>query len=540
MKLRTFLILFVLAFVGLTSMNRYVSKTLIELNDEWAYSLDEMLNIEHVAVDVLDTNQHLTRFARAYVSTGNPKKREFYDRILDILAGKVAAPPNYSDSYWNLVAGGLTPFPEKKTKGAQSIEDVFLKLNISTAEFNKLKEAMARLLELSQVENRAMDIAKEYYTTHPADASGMTQITELRHAFDLLHNEDYLRKDGEVSRLLDRFHSMIEERISARMDTINDRYDDLVLLSSRLTVAMYMMMFVSSLYLLFWVHKRGVAVVSVLQRISDGELSARTTITSRDEVGKLGRLVNWTGSNLESKVSELEDKIAKTELLMEELTKERDRSQNLLHSILPIPIAERISRGEARIAEVFPEVTVLFADIVGFTQLSERLGPAETVSLLSVVFEKFDELAEKHNVEKIKTVGDCYMVVAGVPTRDPLHCQHMAEFALEALHYFKEMSESSLYNLKLRIGMHTGTVAAGVVGKKKLSYDLWGDVVNVASRFESSGESNGIHVSEAVRFRLADDFLFSNSGEVNLKGKGSMRSFYLLGRKDGSRASSQG
>jgi class 3 adenylate cyclase/HAMP domain-containing protein len=303
---------------------------------------------------------------------------------------------------------------------------------------------------------------------------------------------------------------------------------------------MYMMMFVSSLYLLFWVHKRGVAVVSVLQRISDGELSARTTITSRDEVGKLGRLVNWTGSNLESKMSELEDKIAKTELLMEELTKERDRSQNLLHSILPMPIAERISRGEARIAEVFPEVTVLFADIVGFTQLSERLGPAETVSLLSVVFEKFDELAEKHNVEKIKTVGDCYMVVAGVPTRDPLHCQHMAAFAMEALQYFREMSEKSSYNLKLRIGMHTGTVAAGVVGKKKLSYDLWGDVVNVASRFESSGESNGIHVSEAVRFRLADDFLFSNSGEVNLKGKGPMRSFYLLGRKDGSRASSQG
>jgi len=332
---------------------------------------------------------------------------------------------------------------------------------------------------------------------------------------------------------------MIDQRFSAKLDSITDSYDGLVQLNSRLSIAMYGMMLLSSVYLFVWVHKRGLAVLHVLQRISDGELSARTTITSRDEIGTLGELVNWTGRNLQSKVSDLEAKIAKTEVLMKEITQEKDRSQNLLHSILPRPIAERISSGETRIAEVFPEVTVLFADIVGFTPLSEKIGPAETASLLSVVFEKFDELAEKHEVEKIKTVGDCYMVVAGIPTRDPLHCQHMAAFAMEALRYIKEISEKSSYNLKLRVGMHTGTVAAGVVGKKKFSYDLWGDVVNIASRFESSGQPNGVHVSEAVRFRLADDFLFSDSGEVNLKGKGPMRSFYLLGRKEAREASSR-
>ena len=282
------------------------------------------------------------------------------------------------------------------------------------------------------------------------------------------------------------------------------------------------------------------AYVSTGERISEGELSAKTTVSGRDGIGRWGALVNWTGSNLQPKVSELEAKITKTQMLMEELQKEKDRSQNLLHTILPSPIAERISHGETRIAEVFPEVTVLFADIVGFTQLSETIGPADTVAMLSVLFEKFDELADKHNVEKIKTIGDCYMAVAGVPNRDPLHCQHIAAFAMEARQYIEELSENSPYKLKLRTGMHPGTVAAGVVGTKKFSYDLWGDVVNIASRLESSGEPNCIHVSEAVKFRLADDFIFSDSGEVTLKGKGVMRSFYLLAQKESGRTSSPG
>ncbi len=531
MKLRTFLILFVLAFIGLTSTNNYISSTLRRLTSDSAATLKEMLEIEHVPIAMLDTNQHLTRFARAYVSTGNPKEREFYQMVLDILSGRVAAPQDYSDDYWNLVAGGLVPFPENNPVGAKSIESVFLELNISTAEFNKLKEAMARISDLSKTEIRAMDIAKKHYETNGSHPASPPQSKDLQQALDLLHDQSYLRKDAETAVLLGQFHSMIEERYSNKMALITEKYDGLVHLGSQLTTAMYVMMFLSSLYLYFHVYKRGLSVIHVLQRISDGDLAARSALASRDEMGKLGELVNWTGRNLQGKVSELEDRITKSGLLMEELTQEKDRSQNLLHSILPLPIAERISSGERRIAEVFPEVTVLFADIVGFTPLSEKLGPAETVALLSVVFEKFDELADKHNVEKIKTVGDCYMAVAGVPTRDALHCQHMAAFALDALRCFKELSESSSYELKLRAGMHTGTVAAGVVGKKKLSYDLWGDVVNTASRFESSGQPNAIHVSEAVRVRLADDFVFSDSGDVNLKGKGSMRSFYLLGRK---------
>jgi adenylate cyclase len=293
-----------------------------------------------------------------------------------------------------------------------------------------------------------------------------------------------------------------------------------------------LMVLISSFYLYFRIQKRGVEAIETLQLISNGNLSARSLVKGNDEIGHLASLVNWTGSNLQEKVSELEDKVLKTELLMDELKKERNRSEKLLHNILPAAIAERLSNGEETIAEVFPEVTVLFSDIVGFTELSDKIGPSETVNMLNLLFGKFDELAEKHCVEKIKTIGDCYMIVAGVPNRDPLHCQHIAAFAIDAQNCIEAFSRESPYKVQLRIGMHTGTVAAGVVGKKRFSYDLWGDVVNVASRFETTGEPNKIHVSEAVKFRLSDDFLFLDGSEVKLKGKGIMKSFYLLGKKE--------
>ena len=138
---------------------------------------------------------------------------------------------------------------------------------------------------------------------------------------------------------------------------------------------------------------------------------------------------------------------------------------------------------------------------------------------------------EKHNVEKIKTIGDSYMVVGGVPNRDPLHCQHIANFAIEAEAFMEEYSKTLNFPLKMRVGIHTGTVAAGIVGKKRFSYDLWGDVVNVASRYESTSQPDKIHVSEAVKIRLEDDYIFIDGGMVELKGKGSAKSYFLVGKK---------
>jgi len=185
------------------------------------------------------------------------------------------------------------------------------------------------------------------------------------------------------------------------------------------------------------------------------------------------------------------------------------------------------------IAETFPEVTILFADIVGFTALSAQLGPIMIVNMLNDVFGRFDDLAAKYGLEKIKTIGDCYMLVGGIPDRSPTHCQQVAEFSLAALKSFREYSAGSVQPLSIRIGIHTGTVVAGIVGKQKFSYDLWGDVVNTASRYESTGVPNRIHVSEGVKIRLADDYEFEDAGMVALKGGGTAESWFLVGRKEG-------
>lgn len=532
MKLRTFLILFILAFASLTLMNDYITVSLARLNEESEKTQIEMLTTSKVAEDLLVANQYTTRFARAYVATGDQHRREYYQDIFDIVDGKISKPPNYSDDYWDQVAGGLIAPPDGSKTGAKTIEDVFLSLNITNVEFNKLKEAKTKFFELSKSEITAMNLAQEYYISKLQKSSANKLKDNLQIATNLVNDISYNRANAEIAQLLSDFKSMIEKRFSSRINDIHNKYSSIMMLNSLLSAGLYVMIVVSSLYLYFRIQKRGIEAIYTLQSISEGDLSARSMVGGNDEIGRLASLVNWTGNNLQAKVTELEDKVAKTELLMDELKKERDRSDKLLYNILPAAIAQRLANGEDTIAEVFPEVTVLFSDIVGFTELSEKIGPIETVNMLNQLFGKFDEIAEMHGVEKIKTIGDCYMVVAGVPNRDPLHCQHIADFAKEILSCIEAFSRESPYQVKLRMGIHTGTVAAGVVGKKRFSYDLWGDVVNVASRFETTSEPNKIHASEAVKFRLSDDFLFLDAGEVKLKGKGMMRSFYLLGRKE--------
>ena len=513
-------------------VNDYITYGLTKLNEESRNTQNEMQATTNIAEELLLSNQYTTRFARSYVATGDQKKKDFYQSILDILDGKVMQPKDYSEDYWDRVAGGLATPPDRSKAGGKSIEEIFLNLHITNEEFNKLKDAKTEIYEISKIEAKAMNIADEHYSNKQQILKNKATKTDLQPAIDLLYNKDYEVANAEVAQKTSEFKTLIKKRFTDQLTKLNHRYELLVFLNALLSGGLYLMVLISSFYLYFRIQKRGVEAIETLQLISNGNLSARSLVKGNDEIGHLASLVNWTGSNLQEKVTELEDKVLKTELLMDELKKERNRSEKLLHNILPAAIAERLSNGEETIAEVFPEVTVLFSDIVGFTELSDKIGPSETVNMLNLLFGKFDELAEKHCVEKIKTIGDCYMIVAGVPNRDPLHCQHIAAFAIDAQNCIEAFSRESPYKVQLRIGMHTGTVAAGVVGKKRFSYDLWGDVVNVASRFETTGEPNKIHVSEAVKFRLSDDFLFLDGSEVKLKGKGIMKSFYLLGKKE--------
>ena len=211
--------------------------------------------------------------------------------------------------------------------------------------------------------------------------------------------------------------------------------------------------------------------------------------------------------------------------------REWQRAETLLLNVLPAEIAARLKRDPRSIADGFAEVTVLFADIAGFTRLAHHMPPAQVVALLNEVFSKFDTLAELHGLEKIKTIGDAYMVAAGLPRPQTDHAQAIANMALDMLRVIEQFQPPGGQRLGMRIGVHSGPVVAGVIGKKKFTYDLWGDTVNVASRMESHGEVGAIQISQATYERLGDGYVLEARGSVEVKGKGAMATWWLRGRK---------
>ena len=210
------------------------------------------------------------------------------------------------------------------------------------------------------------------------------------------------------------------------------------------------------------------------------------------------------------------------------LGKERERSERLLLNILPAPIAERLKTSGDSIAEHSDGVTVLFADIVGFTPLSASKTPQALVELLNRIFSEFDALADTHGLEKIKTIGDAYMAVAGLPNPWADHASRAARMALAMLDATARVAAQTGEKLALRIGLHSGPVVAGVIGRRKFTYDLWGDTVNTASRMESHSLPGAIHCTEATAMLLQGTFRLQARGAMAIKGKGEMNTFLLL------------
>ncbi len=213
---------------------------------------------------------------------------------------------------------------------------------------------------------------------------------------------------------------------------------------------------------------------------------------------------------------------------------EREKSEKLLLAMLPAPIAQRLKAGESPIADRHAEVTVLFADIAGFTPLSSELPPERLVQALNTLFSRFDALTGERGLEKIKTIGDCYMVVGGLPSPRPDHAEAVAELALALLATVAEpqaAADPALRSIRIRIGIHCGSAVAGVIGTHKPAYDLWGDTVNTASRMESHGEPGRIHCTQAVYDKLHPTFEFSERRELEVRGKGRMPTYFLLRRR---------
>ncbi|MBE9125434.1 MULTISPECIES: adenylate/guanylate cyclase domain-containing protein [unclassified Coleofasciculus] len=247
-------------------------------------------------------------------------------------------------------------------------------------------------------------------------------------------------------------------------------------------------------------------------------------------------------ASLEQKVAERTAELTKANAQLQQEILERqqaelalrlaqEKSEALILNILPKQIADQLKQYQGSLSERFDDATILLADIVDFTPLAAQISPLELVSLLGSIFSTFDELTEQHGLEKIKTIGDAYMVAGGLPVIRPDHGEAIAEIALDMQQAINRFKTNKGESFQMRIGINTGPVVAGVIGTKKFSYDLWGDTVNVAARMESSGIPGRIQVTAQTYDRLKDKYEFQERGVIEVKGKGEMITYWLMGRK---------
>jgi class 3 adenylate cyclase len=230
---------------------------------------------------------------------------------------------------------------------------------------------------------------------------------------------------------------------------------------------------------------------------------------------------------LEVKNQQLQAEVVIRRQVEADLRRQRQRSEELLTNVLPFQIAQRLKEREQAIADQFDTVTILFADIVGFSTVAAQLTPCALVKLLNEIFSRFDQLAALYGLEKIKTIGDAYMVAAGVPTARPDHARAIAQMALDMQTTVAEFTRPDGQPFQLRIGINSGGVVAGVIGIRKFIYDLWGDTVNIASFMESTGQAGKIQVSELSHAYLKDHFSLQPRGTVRLKTGESMATYWL-------------
>lgn len=259
-----------------------------------------------------------------------------------------------------------------------------------------------------------------------------------------------------------------------------------------------------------------------------GDLSYDVPVEPFTEVGQIAERYN----SVLKKVRETlhENNMAHEELAKayEKVQEEQEKAEKLLLNILPAPIAQELKQNNGIIAHSYPHVTVLFGDIVGFTELSSKYDPESVVHLLNQVFSTFDMLVEKYGLEKIKTIGDAYMVVGGLPSRMPDHAHTVVKLALEMHEALKQITlKHSDHRLEMRIGINTGPVVAGVIGTRKFIYDIWGDAVNVAARMESGGVAGMIQITESTREIIKDDFILEERGEIDVKGRGKLKTWFV-------------
>jgi class 3 adenylate cyclase/HAMP domain-containing protein len=517
MSLRKLIIAFIIIIIPLSLTIIFCAIKLNQAEIEVERAQEKRFVSYQLAEELIRSSELLTRFARTYIITGDVRFKRYFRIVLAIRNGQVKKPSNYSSAYWDLVIEGLTPEPDTTIIG-QSLESSMLNAGITLEEFSLLKDAQSTSNELSLIENSAFNVVDENGKLNPS-------------AVDILFDQKYHQLKAKIMQPISTFLMVVNKRTSSELRSINERSKGLLILLLGASVALFAAFIIFATLIYARIIKRGEKILVNVKAVANGDYSSRNNIKGEDELSILATSIDHMTDQLSQTIQSVKEEVDIVKAQYVEVNEEKYHSEKLLSNILPVLIADRLKKGESNIAETFPEVTVLFADIVGFTQHSAQLAPRQLVSMLNDIFGRFDELTQLYRLEKIKTIGDCYMVVGGVPDRSPTHCQQVADFAIAAQKSIRAYALESNIDLHIRIGFHTGTVVAGIVGKQKYSYDLWGDVVNTASRMESAGISDKIHVTEAVRVRLADDYTFIENGIVDLKGKGPVKSFILVDKK---------
>jgi len=324
---------------------------------------------------------------------------------------------------------------------------------------------------------------------------------------------------------LQKSQSTMDKLITLKAEQLGEQLHTSKLQTTAIFIAAFIIL---SIFMFFQIrHAR--SLVERLQQLAEGmryvasgHFEKVTHLSQeQDEVGLLATTFDRMASQIKSQMAIIE----KEHNLVK---KEKEKSDKLLLNILPPPIATRLKQKEKFIADRFENATVLFCDLVNFTNMSASIAPEELVQTLNMIFSHFDELTKDVCIEKIKTIGDAYMIVGGVPNPCDNHAEHVAQVALQMIDFIKKIAKSTGKPLSIRVGIHSGEVVAGVIGTTKMAYDLWGDTVNTASRMESHGIPGKIQCSETVYHRLKDRFQFEFRGAIKIKGKGLMRTYFLV------------
>ena len=529
MKLKTLLAL-VFISVGVLLLllvsNSFISR---KKANELAEAQVQKYHSYQLADELRQSSDDLTRMARTYAVTGNEKYQKFFNRILTIRNGETPRPQDYNDIYWDLVTGDAEQ--DSAEAGEKiSLESRMLSAGFTVKEFALLKDSQNQSDSLVKLENIAMHALKGEFD----DGTGSFQVKKTPDqplAIQILHSQQYHEAKAKIMKPLRDFTQKVNQRTSILVSGLQKEVHRRVQLGLVLALALLGLLSIGYTVILRLVLRPIRLLSTAVEQLEQGKFAEIQGIRGVRELSQLVTAFNQMAAILHQREKEKETALTDLGEKATALEKEKGRTEKLLLNVLPIAIADRLQRGEKVEAETFPEVTVLFADVVGFTKLAAELGPRSVTNLLNELFEIFDDLAEKYKLEKIKTIGDCYMAVAGVPDRSPTHAQQMADFSLEALSILKSQNQKLSRNLQIRIGMHSGTVAAGIIGRKKFAYDLWGDVVNVTNRLEGTAEPMKIHVSESVHARLEDSYIFEDRGEVELRNRGKLRTYYLIGKK---------